>query len=24
LVEVEMQTIGPFKVPFAGPPVKTE
>ena len=24
LVEVDMQTIGPFKVPFAGPPVKTE
>ena len=24
LVEVKMQTIGPFKVPFAGPPVKTE
>ena len=23
LVEVDMQAIGPFKVPFAGPPVKT-
>ena len=24
LVEVDMQAIGPFKVPFAGPPVKTK
>ena len=24
LVEVDMQVIGPFKVPFAGPPVKTK